>query len=122
MAIRPITNIELVDRICNEAPFLREARRRHLADYQVLMPHVFMADILAFVGSLFRAGAPLPDAATLQDVRAVLACLEEGMRSGDRETRNVIALSFVSDAEIEAFFVHLRPMLGARLQAEAHGR
>jgi hypothetical protein len=44
------------------------------------------------------------------------------MRSGDRETRNVIAMSFVSDGEAEPFFPHLKPMLGDRLRGQARGK
>lgn len=117
-----VTNVELVERICGESPALRELRRQHLRNFDVLIPHVFMADVLAYVGSLFRMGAPLPGAPTLGDVKAVLACLEDGMRSGDRETRNVIAMSFVSDGETEPFFTHLKPMLGDRLRGQTRGK
>jgi hypothetical protein len=117
-----MTNVELVERMCRESAALREARRTHLRNFDVLIPHVFMADVLAYVGSLFRLGTPLPDAPSLGDVRAVLACLEDGMRSGDRETRNVIAMSFVSDGETEPFFPHLKPMLGDRLRGQARGK
>lgn len=118
----PVTNVELVERLCTDSPVLREMRRRHVRNFDVLIPHVFMADVLAHVGSLFRTGAPLPDAPSLNDVRVVLACLEEGMKRGDRETRNVIAMSFVSDSETEPFFPHLKPMLGTKMMAQTSGK
>lgn len=117
-----MTNVELVESLCNGSPVLREMRRRHVKNFEVLIPHVFMADVLAHVGSLFRAGIPLPDAPSLGDVQAVLACLEEGMKRGDRETRNVIAMSFVSDSETEPFFPHLKPMLGTKMMAQTSGK
>ncbi|MDQ3026754.1 MAG: hypothetical protein M3R58_09670 [Pseudomonadota bacterium] len=119
---QPVTNVELVERLCTDSPALREMRRRHVRNFDVLIPHVFMADVLAHVGSLFRMGIPLADAPSLNDVRAVLASLEEGMKRGDRETRNVIALSFVSDGETEPFFPHLKPMLGTKLMAQTRGK
>lgn len=117
-----LTNVQLADRLCGASAALREARRRHVETFNVLVPHVFMADVLAHVGSAFRHGNPLPDAPSPAEVRAVLECLEEGMKSGDRETRNVIAMSFVSDSETEPFFKDLKPLLGAKLRGEAQGK
>ena len=35
---------------------------------------------------------------------------------------NVIAVSFVNDAELELFFEDVRPLLGPRLQAQLQGK
>ena len=40
------------------------------------------------------------------------------MVDGDRETRNVIAVSFACDAQLESFFPRLRRMLGPRMRAQ----
>ena len=117
-----LTNAQLADRLCAASAALREARRRHVATFEVLIPHVFMADVLAYVGSGFRLGNRLPDAPTIGEVRTLLECLEEGMALGDRETRNVISMSFVSDGETEPFFKDLKPMMGKRLRAQAQGK
>ena len=38
-------NTELVDALCKASVRLREARRMHLRDYGILLPHVFMGEV-----------------------------------------------------------------------------
>jgi hypothetical protein len=44
------------------------------------------------------------------------------MTEGDRETRNVIAISFARDSEVELFFDELVPLLGPRTRAQLAGK
>lgn len=101
---------------------LREARRVHLAAYHILIPHVFMADVLKRVGECMGAGRTEGFAARTAEVQHILLALERGMAEGERETRNVIALSFARDSELEMFFQELRPLMGPRTRAQLHGR
>lgn len=120
---RPMNNRELADSLCAASIALREARRRHVKSFGALIPHVFMGDVLARIGWCLDHGA---DKAAPPDheveIAAILEALERGMFSGDRETRNVISLSFVGDGELESFFARLRPRLGPRVTAEIRGR
>lgn len=120
MNLRPrdriISNVELADKLCGDSSDLRAAHAHHLGLHGNLIPHVFMGEVLA------RAGACiLPGMANAPSGRAELSriveTLEHAMAGGDRETCNVIYLSFVRDAEAEPFFAALRPMLGPRLGA-----
>lgn len=119
---RPMTNAELVEGLCAASTPLREARRVHLETYGTLIPHVFMSDVLKRIGDCLLGGA----AHTLVDhgaeVRSILDVLERGMADGDRETRNVIAISFMRDSEVELFFDELFPLLGPRTRAQLHGK
>ena len=78
------------------------------------MPHVFMGDVLSHVGGCIARGM-----AGGAEARAILGTLEQGMTLGDRETRNVIGISFARDAELETFFAALAPLLGPRLRVQA---
>lgn len=109
---RPLRNGELVDRLCAVSPTLREARTRHVALQGTLMPHVFMGDVLTWVGRCMGGGATGEG----DELRSILDTLEEGMACGDRETRSVIAISFTSDARLETFFSRLMPLLGTRMR------
>lgn len=44
------------------------------------------------------------------------------MSTGDRETRNVVAMSFVSDSEVALFFDDLKPWLGPRTLRQVNGK
>lgn len=116
---RPMSNHELADGLCSVSAGLREVRRLHVERYETLIPHVFMSEVLAHVGTLCKVAA---DEDHVREVAAILAMLEQGMAFGSRETRNVISLSFVSDGQLEMFYAAMAPAFGPRLQREAIGR
>ena len=113
--------MDLVDTLCAASVPLREARRVHLATYGTLIPHVFMAAVLARIGDCLVLGSVHGIAHHGAEIRGILAALEAGMAEGDREARNVVAISFVRDAEVELFFDDLKPMLGPATRAQAQG-
>jgi len=116
-----MSNAELVDALCNASVPLREALRMHLATYEILIPHVFMEEVLRRIGFCLGAGRMHAVEAHGEEVRGILAALERGMVEGERETRNVIAISFTRDSEVEVFFDDLRPLLGPRTRAQLLG-
>ena len=118
---KPLSCAELVEELCAASVSLREARRVHLAAYGTLIPHVFMAAVLARVGDCFVLGAAHAIATNGAEIKGVLDALEDGMAQGDREVRNVVAISFVRDAETELFFDDLRPLLGPATGAQVSG-
>lgn len=115
---RPMTNSELVEGLCIASTALREARRVHLGAYGVLIPHVFMADVLKRLGQCLARSTVTGHGEDAPEMRGILEMLETGMAEGDRETRNVIALSFARDSEVELFFAQLLPMMGPQTRAQ----
>jgi hypothetical protein len=122
MGAKPTTNVELVDALCRISAPLREAHRDHLASFGTLVPHVFMGAVLAYVGSSLAAKKAKADAPLPAEIAQILESLERGMDAGDRETRNVISMSFVSDGELEPFFEMLKPVLGPKVRAQLQGK
>ena len=119
---RPMSCSELVDGLCASSPPLREARRLHLDAYKTLIPHVFMADVLRRVGTCFMAGGVHAMASDGDEIRAIFSMLERGMAEGDRDTRNVIAVSFVRDGEVELFFDDAFALFGPKMRQQVRGR
>jgi hypothetical protein len=119
---KPLSCAELVESLCEASVPLRELRRVHLESYGTLIPHVFMAAVLARVGDCLIVGAAHAMATNGPEVKGILQALEDGMADGDREARNVIAISFVRDAEVELFFDDLKPLLGPATRAQMRGR
>lgn len=118
-----MNNLDLVGQLCSASVALREARRVHLRNFGVLVPHVFMTEVLARVGFCLSDERGEKDSAPHRDeAEQILEVLERGLQEGERETRNVISLSFVNDAELERFFGRLRPLLGPLLQGQLRGR
>lgn len=119
---RPMTNAELVDSLCQVSIPLRESRRVHIKAYGTLIPHVFMGDVLKRIGVCLLAGAKNALASHGPEMHGILKALEHGIAEGDRETRNVIAISFARDSEVELFFDELLPLLGPRTRAQLEGQ
>jgi hypothetical protein len=88
----------------------------HLAAYGVLVPHIFMSDVLK------RIGACLAATGQRTEIQEIVDVLERGMVDGDRETRNVITISFTRDSEVETFFDKLLPLLGPKTRAQLKGK
>ena len=117
-----MSNTDLVGFLCSASVALREAQRLHVRNFGTLVPHIFMTDVLARVGHCLAPGISAAEPADRDEAAHILAILERGMQEGERETRNVIALSFVNDSEMEKFFLELRPLLGPKLQGQLKGR
>jgi hypothetical protein len=118
---RPLTNADLVRYLCAASAALREASRLHQWHFGTLIPHVFMGDVLTRVGYCVSddRGASARHQA---EAAMILEVLEQGLEEGERETRNVIALSFVNDSELERFFYRLRPLMGPRMLGQLRGK
>lgn len=117
-----MTNAELVETLCAASVPLREMRRIHLLKYGALIPHVFMSDVLRRIGMCLGSGSTQSREMHTAEMAAILAALERGMAEGDQETRNVIAVSFAGDSELELFFDELRPLMGPRTRAQLQGK
>lgn len=113
---RIVGNAALAARLCVDSVDLCAAHERHVAKNGNLIPHAFMAEVLARAGACVVAGsANAPNRRA--ELAGILATLESGMAGGDHETCSVIGISFVLDAQGEPFFAALRPFLGPRLGA-----
>jgi hypothetical protein len=111
---RVVHNAQLAERLCVDSAALRAAHARHLATHGNLIPHIFMAEVLARAGVCVLA----PDSGPARgELGALLTTLEQAMDGGDRETCSVVCISFIWDGESEPFFAALKPMLGPRLTA-----
>ncbi|HET9651890.1 MAG TPA: hypothetical protein VFP36_06850 [Usitatibacter sp.] len=114
---KPLNNLELVEQLCAVSGTLAEARRTHVHNLGSLVPHVFMGDVLARVGDCLTADTAAQRCDRRPEVEAILGVLDGAAGVADRETRHVIAASFVRDGERAGFFRELRPCLGRKLLA-----
>ena len=117
-----MNNQELVEKLCKASVPLREARRVHMNSFGSLIPHVFMAAVLARVGRCLMMGSAHARRHHREELEGIIAAVEQGMSIGDRETRNVIAMSFVSDSEVELFFDELKQWLGPTTLSQVNGK
>ena len=119
---KPMNNLELVEGLCEVSTALREARRVHVNAFGTLVPHVFMAAVLARVGQCLVMGPAHAMEHHHLELRGIVEVLERGMKGGDRETRNVISISFVRDSEVELFFEDLKTWLGPGTLGQIRGK
>jgi hypothetical protein len=114
---KPLNNLELVEHLCAVSTPLAAARRTHVHKLGALVPHVFMGDVLTRVRDCMTADTTQLRRNQRPEVVAILGVLDVAAGAADRDTRHVIAASFMRDVERETFFSELRPLLGRKLQA-----
>jgi len=117
-----MNNLDLVQNLCAISTSLREARLMHVKAFGALIPHVFMAAVLARAGRCLLMGSAHARQHHQSELQGIVGALERGMQVGDRETRNVIALSFVHDGEVELFFDDLKTWLGPTTLGQIRGK
>jgi hypothetical protein len=105
------TNVDqFFRRLIDRVPEILAVADEHRRDYDEVLPHVLMADIRRFVIS------KLQDLAT---VDAVVACLEEGLASGNQVLQEVIVVSFLENMDpAEPSYDVTANRMGPRLRAE----
>lgn len=107
------STVAFVDHLVAKVPELAEAYRLHLADFDVLLPHVFMGEVARFVVT-HATSAPEGN-----PVSRILGCLEQGLQSGDKQVAELIGVSFVENLSSEkATLEGLLPRLGEALRRE----
>jgi hypothetical protein len=119
--LMPLNNRQLAEELCGVSAGVREIHRVHEKSYGTLIPHVFMASVLSHIGVCLAADQRRDARLHTDEVAGILGSLEQGMARGDRETRNVISISFARDSELEPFFYQLYPLLGPKLKRELRG-
>ncbi|MDR6860071.1 hypothetical protein [Variovorax guangxiensis] len=105
--------VAFINQLIEEVPELAEAHRRHIADFDLLLPHVFMAEIARFVVT------STTNFANSASVTKILTRLEQGLQSGDASVAELIGVSFVESFSNERTALErLLPQLGDALRRE----
>lgn len=119
----PLNNLELAERLGAASPALAALRILHVRTFGWLVPHLFMGDVLAHVGACLAPASARQGDARRADVTAILGVLEAASATADRETRHVIAASFLTPARRGPSYAELEPLLGRGILAlRAHGK
>lgn len=109
---------ELFAQISTVSPAFERVTKEHYADNSELLPHLLMGDLLRYLGTYFPTPANNLSPSSLGEVRAILTLLDSAMTSGNPETENVVAISFIENIDTEPFFEKLKPLLGIALRRE----
>lgn len=105
---------ELFETIISVSPGFGAVMKEHLSDNDELLPHLLMSDLLRYVGIKLTAG----DSSALAEAREILRLMEAAFTSGNPDTENAVAVSFLENVESEPFFSTLAPLLGPAMRAE----
>jgi hypothetical protein len=94
---------QLLDALIATAPDLEALRVDHLREYGEILPHVLFGDLTRWL----LAHHPQP---------RVFQVLEDAYTSGDTNTRDLIAASFVENIEPGSEYAPLQALLGPHLR------
>ncbi len=109
---------EVFAQISVVSPAFERVTKEHHSDNSELLPHLLMGDLLRYLGAYFQAHKNKLAPSSLDEVQVILALLDAAMVSGNAETENVVAVSFIENVDTEPFFEQLRPLLGIALRRE----
>lgn len=102
-----------IERLIHAVPELKGAYDEHLADNDMLLPHVLMGDVTRFIV------AALSDADNHPIVRRVLDYFESELMTGGAESLDLIRSSFVENLLGERIIINkLKPLMGPDLRRE----
>jgi hypothetical protein len=113
-----MTGVEFLDQLDAHVPSTRAVIQEHLADQDgELLLHLVMADVLRFALVAFQRG----DAPT---ANAVVAAVDEALRTGDDALVNAVQVSFVEitgpwDAKAQGFIPTWPEALAAEAQRQS---
>ena len=113
-----MTPVALFAEIVRRAPQFETVVQAHLRDYDELLAHVLMADLVRFVGARYLSPQNNAGVPTEGEIVEILRLLEEELAGGDPETENVIAASFVENLLGEDFLEPLLARFGPNLRRE----
>lgn len=91
----PTSSVRLVERLVARVPELRPSYDEHVADYDVVLPHVYFGDVTRWVVADFEATRERPDATG--GWRDVVEFLDEEYPVSDDDAQAVIEQSFVEN-------------------------
>ena len=112
-----LNNLELAERLGAVSPALAALRIVHVRTFGWMVPHLFMGEVLAYVDACLSPASGGQGAARRADVQAILGVLEAATATADRETRHVIASSFLAAARRGPSYAELEPLLGRGILA-----
>ena len=102
------------DHLCTVVPGFARVYDEHVADYDEVLPHVLLGDLVRFLSKEVEVHGA--ESAALKEA---MALLERGMESPDPRLQELVAVSFLENLEPEApGFPAIRRLFGARLEEQ----
>ncbi len=113
-----------IERLVQAVPRLMPLYTEHRADYDEVLPHVFVGDVARYVAQEF-AGIESDELRGKQqgDAVEVLRILDEALTTGDPDLMELVSVSFLENIEWERpEGQSIRSALGPRLREELSRR
>jgi len=112
------TAVKFITTLRERVPEVEPLYAEHLSYYEVLLPHIFIADVREFVEETNTSAANGSRRAS-ELLARILDVFEEGATSENDETSNLIATSFLEGLERNhPHFALLKNLLGPTLSSD----
>lgn len=106
---------ELGQDLVRSVPDFQNSYKEHLADYDEVLPHVLLADLMRHLVSIYRGSGSHDVGVRL--IEPALDWLEQGMASNDPRVPEAIVVSFLENLEKDEDGRKIASVLGPRLKA-----
>jgi hypothetical protein len=108
-----------VEQLLGRASGLKPIYEEHLADYDQLLPHVFMGDVTRYVMSLQQAIMNDGDAKAEGKLSGILDLFEAALAEAEPYVQELVVLSFLENLERhDPGYASIKQRLGAKLSSE----
>lgn len=109
-----ITYDSFADQLRREVPGFEHVYNEHVADYDQVLPHVLLGDLVRFLSREVELHG-----ATSAALRQAMSLLEGGMGSRDPRLQELVAVSFLENLDpTDASFSTIRTFFGPRLDEQ----
>jgi hypothetical protein len=109
-------SVEFVRSLVSRFPNLTNVLAEHIADNDEILPHLFFGDLTRYVETLHGVARADSVSPSKQELRSILAYLEETYAGGDEELQELISVSFLEHLPRRGESGwELRDMLGPQL-------
>lgn len=110
--------MSLVHELAAKMPPLRAQLEQHVADYEEVLPHVFMGDVSRYAIEQYRQYAGGAGDAG-ESLRLLFSVTEVAAQDGDEDLKDLISVSFLENIAAElADYPEFRAFLGPVLSQE----
>jgi hypothetical protein len=104
----------IADELRARVPGFERVYDEHVRDYDEVLPHVLLGDLVRFLDAEVRIRGPASHAA-----RATVSLMEEALASDDPRLQELVVVSFLENLDpADETFPTVRGLFGPRLEAE----
>jgi hypothetical protein len=114
-----LTKETFIQEVLSRSPGLRASYEEHLADYDELLPHVFMGDVTRYIMGMGGNSTAESAMEIEKELSELLDLFEASLADGDEYVQELVVTSFLENLEAsDPAYPKIKARLGQRLSEQ----